>query len=61
MVIIEVYDNLGRVIQTGSISTLGSGRTTISLENYPSGTYIVKCYNSSFEKYFKVIKIYGLR
>jgi hypothetical protein len=58
---IEVYDNLGRTIQTGSISNLGSGRTTISLNGYASGTYFVKCYNSSFEKHFKVIKINGIR
>lgn len=58
---IEVYDYLGRVIQTGSISTLGSGKTTISLEDYTSGTYFVRCYNSTFEKRFKVIKVYGAR
>lgn len=58
---IEVYDNLGRTIQTGSISKHDSGKTTISLEGYDSGIYFVKCYNSTFEKYFKVIKIYGVR
>lgn len=58
---IEVYDYLGRTIQTRSISNLGSGKTTLSLDGYGSGTYIVKCYNSTFEKYFRVIKIDGIR
>lgn len=57
MVNIEVYDKLGRTIQTGSISKHDSGRTTISLDGYDSGTYFVKCYNSTFEIHFKVIKI----
>ena len=54
---IEVYDKLGRTIQTGLISKLGGGKTTISLDGYESGAYFIKCYNSSFERYFKVIKI----
>lgn len=58
---IEVFDYLGRTIQTGSISTLGSGKTTISLDGYASGAYFVRCYNSTFEKRFKVIKVYGVR
>ena len=58
---IEVYDNLGRTIQIGSISKLGGGKTTISLDSFASGTYFVKCYNSTFEKHFKVIKIYSIR
>jgi hypothetical protein len=61
MVNIEVYDNLGRTIQIGSISKLGGGKTTISLDSFASGTYFVKCYNSTFEKHFKVIKIYSIR
>jgi hypothetical protein len=54
---IEVYDNLGRTTQTSSLSKYDSGKTTISLDGYVSGTYFVKCYNSTFEKYFKVIKL----
>lgn len=57
LVNIEVYDNLGRTILTSSLSKYDSGKTTISLDGYVSGTYFVKCYNSTFEKYFKVIKI----
>ncbi len=51
---IEVYDNLGRTIQSTSISD--GGKITVSLEGYASGNYIVKCYNSTFEKRFNVIK-----
>jgi hypothetical protein len=53
----EVYDNLGRTIQTGSISKYDGWKTTISLARYFPGAYFIKCYNSSFEKHFKVIKI----
>lgn len=58
---IEVYDNLGRTIQTGFLSTTGNGKTTLSLEGYGAGTYFVKCYSGDFEKHFKVIKIHGGR
>ncbi len=54
---VVVYDNWGRALRSGSIPKLSSGKTTISLEGYVSGTYYIKCYNSTFEKYFKVIKI----
>jgi hypothetical protein len=54
---IEVYDPMGRTIQTGSISKEGSGKTKISLGGYVSGTYFIKCGNQSFEKHFKVVKL----
>jgi len=53
---IEVCDNLGRTIQTTSISEHDGGKITLSLDGYVSGTYVVKCYNSAFEKHFQVIK-----
>ena len=56
-IIIEVYDNLGRVIQTGLILKDSSWKTTISLDRYLSGSYFVKCYNNTFEKHFKIVKI----
>ncbi|MGB0427955.1 MAG: PEP/pyruvate-binding domain-containing protein, partial [Flavobacteriales bacterium] len=56
---IEIYNNLGKTIQTSSISKLGSKKTILSLEGYASGTYFIKCYNNTFEEYFKVIKIYS--
>jgi hypothetical protein len=55
--IIEVYDNLGRTIQAGSITKDSNGKTTMSLNGYVSGTYFIKCFNNSFEKHFKVVKI----
>jgi len=54
---IAVYDNLGRTIQIGSISKDGNGKTKMSLDGAVSGTYFIKCYNNSFEKHFKVVKI----
>lgn len=53
---IQVYDNLGKLVNTTSISELES-KATISIEEYPAGTYIAKCFNQDFEKYFKVIKL----
>jgi hypothetical protein len=53
----EVYDNLGRTIQSGSISKDDGWKTTISLDRYFPGAYFIRCYNSTFEKHFKVIKI----
>jgi len=54
---IEVYNSLGGLIYRNSISEYNSeSKTTISLVNYPSGGYFVKCYNQGFEKYLKVIK-----
>lgn len=58
---IEVYDGLGRMIRAGSISKLGNGKATISLDGHGPGTYFVRCYNSTLESRFKVIKIYGVR
>ncbi len=54
---IVVYDNLGRIIQRGSISKDGNGKTKLSLDGAVSGTYFIKCYNNSFEKHFKVVKL----
>lgn len=61
VVYIEVYDNLGRTIRTGSLATHDGGQTTLSLAGHAPGTYVVKCYNSAFEKNFKVIKMDGIR
>ncbi len=55
---IEIYDYLGRSIQSREISKDGNQtKTLISLEGYSSGSYFVKCYNNSFEKYFNLVKI----
>lgn len=54
---IEVYDQLGRTIQTGAIAKEASRMTTISLEGYDSGAYFVRCFTNSAERYFKVVKM----
>ena len=54
---IVVYDNLGRTIKTGLISKDSGWKTTIPLDGCVSGTYFIKCYNNTFEKHFKVVKI----
>lgn len=57
MINIEVYDQLGRTIQTGAIVEDVSTKATISLDGYSSGTYFVKCFTSSAEVHFKVVKM----
>jgi hypothetical protein len=54
---IVVTDLLGRFIQTTTISNKDNGKTLISLEGYAPGNYFVKCYNETFEKTFKLIKM----
>ena len=55
---VEIYDFLGRSIQHNTISRNGQkSKTSLSLAEYNSGSYIVKCYNENFEVHFKVIKI----
>ncbi len=55
---IEIYDSLGRLTQSNTISRNSQNlKTSLSLAEYNSGSYIVKCYNENFEVHFKVIKI----
>ena len=55
---IEVYDFLGRLIQSNIISRNSQvSKTVLSLREYNSGSYVIKCYNEKFETHFKVIKI----
>jgi hypothetical protein len=55
---IEIYDYLGRMIESDVLSRLGNeSKTVISLEEYASGSYFAKCYNEGFERYFKVVKL----
>ena len=53
---IQIYDHLGRIIKTGLISE-NQNKIRISLQGLSTGTYIVKCFNRSFEKHFKLIKL----
>ncbi len=55
---IEIYDYLGRIIHVDSISKgNNNAKTVISLSEFATGSYFVKCYNDQFENYFKVVKI----
>lgn len=54
---IEVYDQLGRIVQTGAIEKNSSTKTTISLNGLDAGSYFVKCFTTSSERNFKVVKI----
>ena len=58
IIYIEIYDYLGRIIQTDTISKTGDNATSvISLVDYASGSYFVKCYNDSFDQHFKIVKL----
>jgi hypothetical protein len=54
---IQLYDNVGRTIQTGTISKNSTGKIKMSLGSCVSGTYFIKCFNNSSEKHFKVVKL----
>ncbi len=53
---VEIYDYLGRMMQSTSIPS-NESKTVLSLTEYTPGCYFAKCYNENFEKYFKVIKV----
>ena len=52
-----VYDYLGRTLIDEVITHQGQLTTRLSLEHYESGTYFVRCRNSTFEKNFRIVKI----
>jgi len=55
---IEIYDCLGKLVLTDAILRDGNNsKAVISLKDNAAGTYFAKCYNNTFEKFFKVIKI----
>lgn len=51
-----VFDHLGRRLSSHAIAP-GSASTLISLQQYPTGTYLVKCFNDTWVQNFKVIKL----
>ena len=53
---VVVLDQLGRHLASQTIST-GSTSTVFSLQDYPTGTYLVKCFNAAWVQNFKVIKL----
>ncbi len=55
---IELYDYLGRQVQTNALTRSSSeSKAIISMQGFAAGCYFVKCYNDNFEQHFKVIKI----
>jgi hypothetical protein len=54
---IEVFDNTGRVIRVESFLKNNKDKVMISLSGLSSGIYYVKCFNKTFNNYYKVIKI----
>ena len=54
---IEVYDNSGRLISSGSLISENNAKTMLSLGGLESGIYHLKCYNKTVNTYFKVVKI----
>ena len=53
---IVVHDHLGRPVQSATIGR-GALQTVMSLQDLAHGTYIVRCFNSTFARNFKVIKL----
>jgi hypothetical protein len=56
-IIIEVYDNSGRVVSVGTSLGVKNTKTMKSLSGLESGIYYVKCHNKTFNNYYKVVKL----
>jgi len=55
---IEIYDYLGRRVESDLITRSGNeSKAIISMKGFTPGCYFAKCYNENFEQNFKVIKI----
>jgi hypothetical protein len=54
---LEVYDYLGRTLIQEVVTHQGQLSKRLSLQHCESGTYFVRCHNSSFEKNFRIVKI----
>ncbi len=54
---ITLYDNWGRILESGNISADDYSMTTINLSAYVPGIYFLKFFNEGFEKHYQVIKI----
>jgi len=57
VITVEVFDNSGRTVSSSQLSNDNNGITTISLSGLESGIYFVKCHNSTFDSYYKVVKM----
>ena len=55
--VIEVYDQLGRKIHSDRIANTESRATTISMNGYEPGAYIVRCITGEIQKSFKLVKL----
>ena len=54
---IEVYDQLGRKIHSDLIANTDSRATTISMNGFESGAYIVRCFSGEVQRSFKLVKL----
>lgn len=58
-VFIQVYDQTGRVVQSGSLSmNRNTGKTEVSLGDHSPGLYFIRCYNDTFKEFLTVVKIH---
>ena len=56
-IIIEVFDNAGRLVSLATSLDNNKTKTMISLIGLESGIYYVKYHNKTFNNYFKVVKL----
>ena len=56
-IIIEVYDNAGRLVSLATSLDNNKTKTMISLSRLESGIYYVKCHNKTLNNYFKIVKL----
>ena len=55
---VEIYNNQGVLVNIDKIAIeAGQNKVNVPLQDYPSGSYRLKCFNKDFVKYYTIIKI----
>ena len=55
---LEIYNSLGELVKFDVVENAKVGtKLNISLSEFPSGTYLAKCFNADLEYKFKIVKI----
>ena len=53
---VDTYNTMGQLVATTSVHA-GESEAVLSLQDYASGSYIVKCFNDTYDQYFRVVRL----
>jgi len=56
---VDTYNTMGQLVATTYVRA-GESEAVLSLQDYASGSYIVKCYNDTYDQYFRVVRVIAL-